>query len=65
MMGMESPDTRRKADDSYRAHRAGRSYFLPARVRERARHDWNTQFNDDRTLGYGIMLGRVSRRLPM
>jgi hypothetical protein len=24
-MGMESPDTRRKADDSYRAHRAGRS----------------------------------------
>jgi hypothetical protein len=25
LMGMESPDTRRKADDSYRARSAGRS----------------------------------------
>jgi hypothetical protein len=36
----------------------------PARSREAARHDWNTQFIGDRTLGYGILLGRISCRLP-
>lgn len=35
-MGMEFPDTRRKADDSYRALRVGRSCFLPRCARERA-----------------------------
>src|SRR5262252_8609218 len=29
-MGMESPDNRRKADDSYRTLCVGRSLFLPA-----------------------------------
>ncbi len=43
----------------------GRSYFLPARARETVRYGWDTHFNDDRALGYGIVLGRISHCLPM
>jgi hypothetical protein len=32
LMGMESPDTRRKADDSYRARSAGRSMCVTGLV---------------------------------
>jgi hypothetical protein len=38
----------------------GRSYLLPARARERVRYGWDTHFNDDRALGYGIVLGHIS-----
>jgi hypothetical protein len=36
LMGMGSPDNRRKADDSYQTQGVGRDLFAPSSARERA-----------------------------
>ena len=42
----------------------GRSYFLPARARERARDDWNSKFNCNCALDRRLMLGDLACHLP-
>src|ERR1700761_530371 len=58
LMGMESPDTRRKADDSYRARSAGRSMCATGLValRERVTDGKTSKFPIDRSLADRIAL---------
>src|ERR1700735_1569743 len=43
----------------------GRSYFLPARARERARDDWNSEFNFDCAVGCWFVLGGLTGWVPV
>ena len=53
LMGMGSPDNRRKADGSYQTQGVGRGFFCPSRARERADNGWTSCFLDNRNLARG------------
>jgi hypothetical protein len=57
LMGMGSPDNRRKADGSYQTQGVGRGIFVPASP-ERADYGWASRFLDNRDLARGHDMDR-------
>ena len=61
-MGMESPDNRRKADDSYRARQPSVGEVLPRAPAEGA-HGVASRFAGYRAVGHGLLLDARAARI--
>src|ERR1700686_4545036 len=58
LMGMGSPDNRRKADGSYQTQGVGRGICAPSSARERANDGWASCHSEDRDVLRGCAVGR-------
>src|SRR5450631_2615292 len=58
LMGMGSPDNRRKADGSYQTRGVGRGICASSSARERANDGWAFCLSEDRDVLRGCAVGR-------